>query len=560
MTNARALAVGVHTDPDLRARAEQGLAGVLAEERRARHRLEQAAKQRRLLARFDEIHLGMSDRKDRTAAVYTKAARAYARVFRENDLDPDRLSVEEAAKRIRALPAPVAQVVTGALDYWVFAEWCEYWTKRFPPKGNGPPAVRLAPLLNPEQALNRNLKIWRKRLAIAQAADPDPLRRRLRDALTRLDFGGFKKIVNSADAASLPAPSVRIVAETLYVTGGLDRALELLRRAQLRAHAGDFWVNHLLASYSGQTSPPAWDDVVRYASAAVALRPDCVQALHVLGDGLEKRGDTARALEVYRQILRVRPGDGYAHTRVGAVLWKRGDRGGALAEVRQAVRLEPESLLARLNLGRILRETEDLEGALAEFRAAARLYPDDHQPQRELGETFLRQGNLPEAAAALARASQLGPKEPENHFSEGVALRRQGKLAEAEAALRRALALSPGLNEARFELAATLTSLGRRDEAVAAYRELLRRQPGHAAAHNNLGVLLQAGGKPDAALAAFREAVRLNPAERDFHFNLAQTLQARGDRDGATAAYRELLRRWPDDAQARQELSGLLKP
>ncbi len=313
MKGARDLAISGHAGADLRARAEEGLAAVLAEERQARDRLERAEKQRRLLARFEDIHLGIAvttDGKGYTEPGFTKAARDYAKAFRENDLDPDRLSVEEAAKRIGDLPERVAQAVVSGLDYWVYAEWCAYYIRRRTPGGK--PVSRFDLAFSPDQTLIRNLKIWRNRLTVAQAADPDPLRRRLRGAVMRLDFRGLAKLVESLDAASLPAPTVRIAAETLYVTGGLRQAVELLRQAQRRGHAGDFWVNYLLAAYSAQANPPAWDDTVRYATAAFALRPDCVQALQVLATGLLGRRDTAKALDVCRQILVLRPDDAVA--------------------------------------------------------------------------------------------------------------------------------------------------------------------------------------------------------------------------------------------------------
>jgi serine/threonine-protein kinase len=556
--SAQALALGSHANAELRSRAEEALAGVLAEERQARQRLEQSAKHRRMLARFEDIRLHMTDRDDDSAAVYKRAARAYADVFRDSALHPDHVTVEEAADRLRGLPAAVTQDVVGALDYWVFAEWTAYWSRRMRRPPNGPPINRLDVMLTPDPALNRNLKTWRKRLGVAQAVDPDPLRRRLRDAVIRLDLVGFKKIVHSEDTASLPASTVRIMAEILHWTGESNRARELLRQAQVRGHADDFWVNHLLAWYSEQANPPAWDDVIRYASAAVALRPNCVQSLRLLGDGLAQKGQEEKALEVFRHVLRVKPDYAYAYNQVGAILWKQGEKIEAFAQLREAVRLAPDSYLVQFNLGQVLRVRGDLKGAEKVLRAAARLRPDDDKAHKELGALFVQEERFAEAAEAFGKARQARPKVAEHHANEGSALLHGGKAEQALAALRRALELRPGLDEARSNLALALAQVGQVEQAIRELRDLMRRRPADGLPRNNLGALLQKRGELDPAIALFREAVRLSPELHVCHTNFAGALRAKGDGKGAIAAYRELLRRWPRDADAQKQLSALL--
>src|SRR5262249_22839467 len=312
LERAQALAVGGHADADLRRRVEEALASVKEEEQAARRRVEQAQRHRRLLARLEEIRLRLSDVLGQGPQGYARAARDCRDALRVNDLDVDALDEKTAIARIRALPPAVAQALVRALDEWVFVEWADHWTALEQRTPRGQKVNPAALFLGTDPVLNRKLKVWRRRLAIAQEADADPVRKQLRDAVSRLQLAKFKKLIASEDVAALPPSTVLLSAEVLFAVGDVNQAAALLRKAQERRYTGDFWINYRLAFFAAQTKPPAWDEAARYATASVALRPNCVEALRLLGYALTHRQDTEGAVTAFRQLLRQAPRDAHA--------------------------------------------------------------------------------------------------------------------------------------------------------------------------------------------------------------------------------------------------------
>src|SRR5262249_26819902 len=130
--------------------------------------LDQDEKDRRLVALLGNIRLPQAQLLD--APPQQRAAR-YGEAFRGQGLDVEALPVAEAARRARA--SAVREELLAALDHWA-------WHQQ-----------------GPGQA-----KLW----DVADAADDNPWRRRLRHAARRKDQGWLKELAADARALEQPAP------------------------------------------------------------------------------------------------------------------------------------------------------------------------------------------------------------------------------------------------------------------------------------------------------------------------------------------------------------------
>ena len=123
-------------------------------------------------------------------------------------------------------------------------------------------------------------------------ADPDPWRNRLRDALDLMtaDRGraraDLERLAASADARGLTAASAERLAWALAALGNEEAAVALYRAAQ-RAHPGDFWINSNLAGELIRRR--RYDEAVRFASVAVAIRPRSVDRWPLVIFGAARR-------------------------------------------------------------------------------------------------------------------------------------------------------------------------------------------------------------------------------------------------------------------------------
>jgi serine/threonine-protein kinase len=249
---AEALLARPEVGPDLR----REIRDFVAMADRERDRAEARSKDRRMLQRLAAIHSDIDLDLD-----FGRADREHAAAFRGYGIDVDLLQPADAGARIAG--APIAAELVDALDQWAF--------------------------------VRRVLKSPRVRhlSAVAKAADPDPWRCRLRDALDleatdrKRARAIFEELAASAPEEVLHGESISRLAFALGFLGDKERAAALLRRAQ-RAHPDDFWINcDLAGSLIGAGQP---NEAVRFYSAAVAIRPRSERALRGLREALRAAG------------------------------------------------------------------------------------------------------------------------------------------------------------------------------------------------------------------------------------------------------------------------------
>jgi serine/threonine-protein kinase len=499
---------------------------------------------------------------DQTDADYTEA-------FRDAGFDLTALPPAEAGARIKARPPGIALAMAAALDDWATLRR----GRRKDPTG----ASRL--------------------VEVARAADPDPWRNDLRTTLVMADEVRRQQVLQTlartAKLDELGAVSLDLLGTALADVGDRVTAEKVLRRAQIR-HAGDVWINSNLADVLLLLNHR--DDAIRFYTVARALRPETAYAL---ADVLANKGESDEAIEVLRELTRLRPKLGHYHFRLGvelagrgrpveadaafeqavaafqesirlkpdhalaynnlgAALFARGKRVEASAAFGESIRLKPDHALAYSNFGVLLKGSGALDEAVVAHREAIRLAPDEAVNYSNLGLALDAQGKHAEAVTAFRESIRLKPDFADVHHNLGNALDAQGNHAEAVTAFGESIRLKPDDVEVHYDFGVILQGQGKLDEAIAEYREAIRLQPNLAKAHNNLGAALKAQGKTDEAVAAIHESIRLKPDLAEAHHNLGVILTVQGKTDEAIAEYRESIRLKPDLAEAHHNLGNAL--
>jgi tetratricopeptide (TPR) repeat protein len=428
----------------------------------------------------------------------TNGVTRYEKTFREAGLDVEALPREEVAERIRA--STVAAEVAGVLD-----EWAAY---RRNVRGEGDSG-------------------WKDLLWIARAAEPDAWRNGVRDALERWDRKALAALAASDEVFRLMPPTLYVLGQALLGDKRGARQTEAMLREAQRRQPDDFWLNLNLILFFTYLQPSR-EDRLRFASAAVAIRPGSPGARLNLGAALKGKGQLDEAIAEYREALRLQKDYPTAHRNLGNALSDKGRLDEAIAEYREALRLKPDLAEAHYNLGNALRDKGRLEEAIAEFREALRLQMDYAEAHNNLGDALRGKGQLDEAIAEHREALRLKPDLAEAHCNLGIALRGKGQLDEAIRHYEEALRLKPDLAGAHNNLGNALRDKGRLDEAIAEFREALRLQMDYPIAHSNLGDALRDKGQLDEAIAEYREALRLNKDHRKTHCNLGLALEQKG--------------------------------
>lgn len=124
------------------------------------------------------------------------------------------------------------------------------------------------------------------------------------------------------------------------------------------------------------------------------------------------RGDTAKAIERYREALRVDPNYFNAHYGLGLSLGAAGRIDEARAELNEALSLQTDSPEVLTTLGILSMAQRDVAVAEGFYSAALAKWPDHPEALNALGKLQITTGRAAEGMAALRRAYELAPDEP----------------------------------------------------------------------------------------------------------------------------------------------------
>jgi serine/threonine protein kinase/Flp pilus assembly protein TadD len=335
---------------------------------------------------------------------------AYATAFREYGIDVESLEPSEAAARIRGRKIRLELAL--ALDFWALIL-----------RGRDP-----AP-----GASGRRL------LAVARAADPDEFRNQMRTALEQGDFKALTNLLASAQSSEMPVQTLSLlVSQIERAPEDVERAQSLLRRAQ-QAHPDDYVINSQLAWSLGNDPPPhqQLDEAVRFATAAVALRPRNAGAWYKLAEDLGRRGRVDEQIACGRKAIALAPEFPTPYFVLSGALEAQARRDEAIAVLRKAADLRPN-------------DPDDLN-AVAWLLATSQ-YSELRDPAR--------------AVDLAQKAVDLAPDEAGNWNTLGAALYRARTWKGSIVALENSMALGGGGNSFDwFFLAMTHWQLGRLAEA-----------------------------------------------------------------------------------------------
>jgi len=167
------------------------------------------------------------------------------------------------------------------------------------------------------------------------------------------------------------------------------------------------------------------------------------QATMAVAEELYDHGDYDKAIEQWREAIKLDPGLAKAHYSLGIALRGKNQLTEALVELREAVRLDPRNAAAFADLGDTLQENGDLDGALSAYHSSLALVPNSALVRNNLGYVLVRKQNLDGAIAEWHEATRIDPKYPAPFGNLGEALATKGDTKGAIIAYERFLELVP---------------------------------------------------------------------------------------------------------------------
>lgn len=328
-----------------------------------------------------------------------------------------------------------------------------------------------------------------------------------------------------------------------------------------------------------------------------------VRTLGDLSGGTGQRETVTRAIEQYREILRVDPTDNEAalqlarlyrlqnqHEKAGevlrGVLEREPENEAAVEQLTQLLldmgkSAEAIALLERIVnrsstptlldlLGDAYTQMHDAAQAEQAFRRAVEAEPGEANHRRGLAQALLAQEKLPAALEQYKKLSELEPDDPENYLRMAQIHRQLRQLDLAEENLLRAKQRAPGSLEVIYHEAMIYEAQGRFDDAIRVLSDAvagIKSQTSLApASRRTLGILYEQLGRLyrevenySAAIFTFQEMLKLGPDEdRRARVLMADTYRASRDLPRAVEESRRALELYPKDRSIRVNHALLL--
>ncbi|HEY2684594.1 MAG TPA: tetratricopeptide repeat protein [Steroidobacteraceae bacterium] len=225
---------------------------------------------------------------------------------------------------------------------------------------------------------------------------------------------------------------------------------------------------------------------------------------------LHRRGVLQPAMETYRQVLALEPDHvealhllGVAETQSGRVLV-------GMDLIDRSLRLNPDQPGALANRGNCLVALNRLEQAVAAYDAALRLSPDNVLAHHGRGNALAKGSRPAEALISFEKTLSLAPEFlPAVRGSIG-ALIQLGRYDEAIAQCDRALLRHPGQTDLVLIRGETLAQAGRLEECLLDMSRAAAFHPGSAPAHAGVGFALLNLRRPVEAIAAFDRSLSID--------------------------------------------------
>jgi Flp pilus assembly protein TadD len=183
-------------------------------------------------------------------------------------------------------------------------------------------------------------------------------------------------------------------------------------------------------------------------------------ALPLVALGVAAWGQTATwrdSFALFERVVSVSPRDPLAHFKLGNLYRDERNPDRAMQEYREAIRIHPGFVKARMNLGHILLQQNRVEESIPHFLEAAKSPYSEGKAHRYLGFAYYSLGRSAEAIVYFREAVRLDPTDAHGYNALGAALEQTGARDEALEAYRTAAALDaswpvPKANASRLEL------------------------------------------------------------------------------------------------------------
>jgi len=217
---------------------------------------------------------------------------------------------------------------------------------------------------------------------------------------------------------------------------------------------------------------PRFDKAFSEFTAMLTARPDDFQSFFNLGNLYLERRDTARALAMYEQSIRLAPDNVQAIINSATAYYSLGQQPNAEKTLHQALKIAPNNVKIHLALGMLLMEQKRTVEAEAAFRTALKHDPQNASAYYNLA-VMLAAEKPNNSLEWCRKAHMIEPDDPKYAYTYAYYLDRSGKPELAVAVLKKMAGKKVAHPETYALLADIFLKQKKTAEALKVYRSAL---------------------------------------------------------------------------------------
>ena len=152
-----------------------------------------------------------------------------------------------------------------------------------------------------------------------------------------------------------------------------------------------------------------WKDNITLWSSAVKRFPDNAKAYNYLGMGYHEKNMLDKAIEAYKESIRLNPGDSYARNNLGVAYINGGFLDDAISAFMESMKLNPAQFNIYSNIGGAYFMKKSYDEAIRYFNESLRLNPFFMDAYSNMAITYFMKGMYYEAKRTYEKALELCP-------------------------------------------------------------------------------------------------------------------------------------------------------
>ena len=270
------------------------------------------------------------------------------------------------------------------------------------------------------------------------------------------------------------------------------------------------WIAELpkraVAPLPKQAAPakPATDSVIAWMTKAWAL---------------EEKQDGPGLLAYSKKWVKARPGDADAWYWLGNAYGKLNQHDRAIDAYREALRIDPEDVNAWYDLGATYSQIDQTDKAIEAYREALRIDPEHSDVWYDLGATYGKLKQYDKAIEAYREALRIDPEHADVWYDLGATYGKLKQYDKEIAAYLEALRINPEDVNTWYYLGITYGQINQTDKEIDAYRKALRINPKHTMAWYFLGFSYSIQGNRGKVREIYQTLRKLDPERAERYFN-----------------------------------------